>query len=291
MYEVLLPAELAGHAASGTLSGQFDFYDTQDADNARIASEISLPDDGTNTQLEQAGMQAMLEKRREQRALQPILLERPLAASMPQKQADDVRRVLHHGTSLAYWSVDTDVPPDLLALLAGLVQTKVFGTIEVWQTPKGVDSSDGLLFVGKEPNQRYCQPGSDKTYYPIARWTTQEGLTSFSKMCRRGRYGPDWLVPFLFALGTVCITLANVVHMFAAPDMTAWWAEFGWQLTVGCLGTISGVYWLANQLDNRTKRGMPSPDWLNKVEIPAVVCYFVAWLGLIASIVTWVVAM
>lgn len=289
-FEVLLPEQLAEHAASGSLSAHFDDLDKADQENAGIALQAVLPDDGTEEQLQRANMRAMLEKHRARQTVAPIKLERPLAEPLAESQLTAARRVLHKSTLLPNWSTETDMPSDLLALLAGLVQTGVFGSIEVLETPEGVGSPDGVLFAGKDPNPRYCQGGSGKARFPIARWSSRERLSSFTKLCRRGMYSPDWIVPLVCIVAALCWTLMSLVHMFAAPDRMAWWAHSGMQLVGSNFGTSLSVLWLSGRLGSREKRGIRIPDWVNKLGAPAVTCFALGLIGALASAIVFATA-
>lgn len=293
-YEMLLPAELASYATSGTLEGQFAYYDEQDAASAKMTVETALPDDGTREKLQELGMHAMLDQRRDRFQVAPIALVRPLAEPLSDRVAASVRFALSTTVELSEWAAEADVPQDILDVLLGLQRAKVFGRFEVRQTAAGLASPDGVLIVGVEPNKRYCAAGSAEAYYPIARWTTRPQLTSFRQLCRRGAYRLSWVVPSVGVLGTLVYTIVCVAHLvFGVADRHEWLQQYGWQLPLLGVGLAVLPLFADHGICQQSNRKL-APSWLHKLygtlEVVFIACFIVGILGCIAGCAVWLSA-
>lgn len=218
---------------------QFDALDQLDADVAASLQALPLARNLEAERYHAAGLTAKAQTCQEAATVQPAA-ERPLAAAMTAAEKKLWRSYYTQRASLAEWNPPQDLPYELTEVLAALRTAGVFEEVEVWETPRGVNTSKGVLFVGKGGSSRYHAPGGTD-YYPIARWTAKHSLTSYDVLVTRRAYSRQTLSVLGSAFAGVALLAGSYVLCFRAPDIPLWIKNDGWWIFLGGFSAVAGA--------------------------------------------------
>lgn len=217
--EVLLDPEITRMVRNQTdLPAFYDELDGIDRQTAEAVAAIPIPEDPQIARLQAAGMDAKAERRREAQQIVPAKTPRPLVRPLSGVAQAAYEHYYPRHIGLGSWTGDGDVPDELIDLLTGLKEAKVFSDFEVWEPKKGTSARRGVLIMGVGGAFRYREEGAPGRV-PVARFNNHSWLTPLTTLTVRQCVVPALWIPSI-SLG-VALGIAGIITRANVPDHTA----------------------------------------------------------------------